>query len=62
MAEQRVKLVLVVTAVDEGADTMAKLCDTLKGTWAEVEGLVAELVVLGKLERVHDVVRRRKES
>lgn len=57
MSAEHLKLVLVLTAVDQGAGTMAKLCDALSGSWAEVEALVGELVTMGKLERVHDVVR-----
>lgn len=58
MSAEHLKLVLVLTAVEQGADTMAKVCDVLHGTWAEVDGLVSELARLGKLERVNDVVRR----
>lgn len=54
----KLKLVLVLTAVEQGADTIGKICDMASGTWAEVEQLVGELCALGKLERVHDVVRR----
>jgi len=60
MAEvgHHLKLVLVLTAVEQGAGTIAEICDVAHGSWSEVETLVGELVELGKLERVHDVVRR----
>lgn len=59
VSERHLKLVLVLTAVDQGADTMLKLCEALQGEWAEVHALVDELVELGKLEPVRVNVRRK---